>query len=74
MKPEENELNPYQKSLFPFDPIVLLLDAGRKWVLVLVVSLIAAMAAYVYADSMYGPWYSTQSTLVLTTRDSSTSV
>ena len=74
MKPEEKELNPYQKSLFPFDPVVLQLDAGRKWVLVLVASLIAAMAAYVYADSMYIPQYSTQSTLVLTTRDSSTSV
>ena len=40
MKPEEHELNPYQKSLLPFDPIVLVRDACKKWVLVLVVALI----------------------------------
>lgn len=48
MKPEEHELNPYQKSLLPFDPIVLVRDACKKWVLVLVVALIAGMIAYVY--------------------------
>lgn len=74
MKPEEKELNPYHKALLPFDPVVLLLDACKKWVLVLVVSLIVGMGAYVYTDSGYVPWYSTSATLVLTTRDSSSSV
>lgn len=74
MKPEENELNPYQKSLLPFDPVVLVLDACRKWVLVLVVALIVGMGAYVYTDSGYVPWYTSSCTLVLTTRDSTSSV
>lgn len=74
MKPEEKELNPYQKSLLPFDPVVLVLDACRKWVLVLVVALVAGMASYVYTDSGYVPWYETNCTLVLTTRDSASSV
>ena len=74
MKPEEKELNPYQKSLLPFDPVVLFLDACRKWVLVLVIALIAGMAAYVYTDSGYVPWYESSCTLVLTTRDSASSV
>ena len=74
MKPEEKEMNPYHKSMLPFDPIVLFLDACRKWVLVLVVALIVGMGAYVYTDSVYVPSYTTSATLVLTTRDSTSSV
>lgn len=74
MKTEEKELNPYQKSLLPFDPIVLIRDALRKWLLVVVVAVIAGMVAYVYTDSGYTPYYSTSSTLVLTTRDSASTV
>lgn len=74
MKPEEKELNPYQKSLLPFDPVVLILDACKKWVLVLVIALVAGIVAYVYTDSGYVPWYQTNCTLVLTTRDSASSV
>ena len=74
MKPEEKEMTPYQKSLIPFDPIVLVMDACRKWVLVLVISMIVGMGAYIYTDSGYVPWYTTNATLVLTTRDSVSSV
>lgn len=71
---QEKELNPYQKSLMPFDPIVLVRDAARKWLLIVVVALITGMAAFVYTDSGYVPYYSTSSTLVLTTRDSASTV
>lgn len=71
---QEKELNPFQKSLLPFDPIVLFRDALRKWFLILVVALIAGMAAFVYTDSGYVPYYSTSATLVLTTRDSASTV
>ena len=74
MKPEETQLNPSQESLFSFDPVVLLMDACRKWVLVLVAALLVGMAAYVYTDSGYTPRYSTSCTLVLTTRDSAATV
>ncbi|MBR7178941.1 MAG: P-loop NTPase [Oscillospiraceae bacterium] len=70
MKPEENELNPYQKTLLPFDPIVLAREAAGKWILVLVIAVIVGMFAYIYTDSMYVPFYRTSATLVLTTRDS----
>ena len=70
MKPEETQLNPYQKTLLPFDPVVLLREAAGKWILVLVIAVIAGMFAYIYTDSMYVPFYKTSATLVLTTRDS----
>ena len=71
---QNQEVQAYQYTLMPFDPIVLLRDAARKWVFILVVSLIFGMAAYVYTDTGYVPWYRTESTLVLTTRDSSSTV
>lgn len=74
MKPEEKEMNPYQKSLLPFDPIVLIREAMRKWLVVAVFGLIAGMLAYVYTNSVYVPRYTTSCTLVLTTRGSSTTV
>lgn len=74
MKPEENELNPYQKSLLPFDPVILFQDACKKWALVLVIAIIAGMCAYVYTDVGYKPTYVSGATLVLTTRDSSSTV
>ena len=70
MKSEEHELNPYQKTLLPFDPIVLVREAAGKWILVLVIAMIVGMFAYIYTDSMYVPFYRTSATLVLTTRDS----
>ena len=74
MKPDEKELNPYQRSLLPFDPIVLIRDVMGKWFLVAVVALIVGLAAYVYTDSVYVPQYSTSATLVLTNRDSGSTV
>lgn len=74
MKSEEKELNPYQRSLLPFDPIVLIRDVAGKWFLVAVVALIVGLAAYVYTDSGYVPRYATSATLVLTNRDSSSTV
>lgn len=74
MRTEEMEMTPYGKSPFPFDPTVLLLDACKKWLLVVVAALIVGLAAYVYTDSGYVPKYASSCTLVLTTRDSSSSV
>ena len=74
MKTEEMEMTPYEKSLLPFDPMVLVLDACKKWLLVVVAALVVGVAAYVYTDSGYVPRYASSCTLVLTTRDSASSV
>ena len=74
MKPDEKELNPYQKSFLPFDPVVLVREVMGKWLLIAAVALIVGLGAYVYTDSGYVPQYSTGATLVLTNRDSSSTV
>lgn len=71
---QEKELQPFDRSLLPFDPIVLLRDAVKKWALILVVAVICGMCAYVYTDSGYVPYYDTSATLVLTTRGSASTV
>ena len=45
MKPDEKELNPYQKSLLPFDPIVLVRDALGMWLLAVVAALVVGIGA-----------------------------
>lgn len=74
MKPDEKELNPYQKSFLPFDPVVLVREVMGKWLLIAAVALIVGLGAYIYTDSGYVPRYSTGATLVLTNRDSSSTV
>lgn len=71
---QKQQIQAYQKTLFPFDPVILLRDACRKWAFILVVALICGMAAYVYTDTGYIPRYKTEATLVLTTRDSASTV
>ena len=71
---QKQKVQAYQHTMMPFDPLVLLRDAAKKWVFILVVAIICGMFAYVYTDTGYVPWYSTQATLVLTTRDSASTV
>lgn len=71
---EKQQIQAYQKTLLPFDPVILFRDAIRKWALILVIALICGMAAYVYTDTGYVPRYRTEATLVLTTRDSASTV
>ena len=71
---QEKELQPYQKSLLPYDPIILIRDTVKKWALILVVAVLCGMCAYIYTDSVYIPYYDCKATLVLTTRDSASTV
>ena len=71
---QNQQIQAYQKTLLPFDPVVLFRDSLSKWALVLVIALICGMAAYVYTDTGYVPRYRTEATLVLTTRDSASTV
>lgn len=71
---QEKELQPYQKSLMPYDPIILFRDSVKKWAMILVVAVLCGMAAYIYTDSVYVPYYDCKATLVLTTRDSASTV
>lgn len=60
--------------LLPFDPIVLVQDVLKRWLVVVLAALAVGIGTYIYTDATYAPVYQTTTTFVVTTRGSSTSV
>ena len=61
-------------SLLKFDPIVLVRDVAKRWLLILLVVLVAGMGAYIYGTATYEPEYRTTFTYVTYNRNSSSTV
>ena len=61
-------------SLLHFDPIVLLRDVLKQWLIIVLVSLTVGVGAYIIADSGYEPVYQTKTTFVVTNRSSTNTV
>ena len=61
-------------GLLPFDPIVLIQDIAKRWLVILVLSLIVGMGTYIITDATYAPTYQSGATLVVTTRSASGTV
>ena len=67
---ESNQLKQaYQSALFPFDPVIPLLDVLRKWALILVAALLCGMGACVYTEMSHVPCYRSETTVAVMTRD-----
>jgi len=58
----------------PFDPIVLVQDVVKRWLVVLAAALVFGVGAYILTDLSYEPVYRTTTTFVVTSRGSSTTV
>ena len=69
-----NEKYVLESGLVSFDPIVLVLDLMKRWLLVVVVSVTLGIGAYVMSDLFYKPMYFTNATFVVTSRSSSGTV
>lgn len=61
-------------SLLHFDPIVLLRDVAKRWLVIVLVSLMVGTGSYIITDSQYKPVYQTKTTFVVTTRSSTNTV
>ena len=68
------ELHTAESGLFPFDPIVLLQDVLKRWLLILAVAVMVGVGSYILADSQYQPVYQTSATMVVSSRGSSSTV
>ena len=68
------ELNLAEGGLLPFDPIVLLQDVIKRWLVIVAVALMVGVGSYILTDMSYTPVYKTTTTFVVTTRGSSTTV
>ena len=71
---EQKEFQTEKIPLFAFDPIVVVLDVCRHWLLILTLALAIGVGAYIVTDLSYTPVYKTSATMVVTTRSSSTNV
>lgn len=61
-------------SLLRYDPIIILMDILRRWYLVAAAFLLVGVSAQVGLELSYRPVYSTATTLVVTSRSSTSSV
>lgn len=68
------EPHPYENEILPYDPVVILRDVLRKWLLILSVAIIAGVCAFVVTESTYEPVYQSDATLVVTSRTTTGSV
>ena len=69
-----NEVNTADTNLLPFDPIVLLQDIAKRWLLILLAVLVMGVGTYIASDLTYTPVYRTTTTFVVTTRSNSSNV
>ena len=68
-----NERTP-SEGILSFDPIVLLMDVAKRWLLILLVAIMAGVGTYIIKDATYAPVYKTTTTFVVTSQDSSATV
>lgn len=68
------ENNAAESGLLPFDPIVLIQDVWKRWLIVLLVAVLIGVGTYIITDLRYEPVYQTNTTFVVTTRGSSATV
>ena len=61
-------------SLLNFDPIVLVWDVLKRWLIIVLAALVAGVGSYIYTDLQYKPIYQTKTTFVVTNRSSSSTV
>lgn len=66
--------HPHEQDLLPFDPIVILRDVLSHWFIVLTVSIIVGIGAFILSEGTYQPMYRSTATLVVSSRDTSRSV
>ncbi len=71
---KQKEFKTPETGLLLFDPIVLVRDVCKRWLVILAMVLAVGVAAYIVTDMTYTPQYRTNTTLVVTTRGSSATV
>lgn len=71
---KKTEYNFTGAGLLSFDPIVLLQDVGRRWLVIVLAALAVGVGSYIHTDSSYVPSYRTSTIFVVTARGSSTTV
>ncbi len=70
----KNEKYTAESGFMSFDPVVILIDVAKRWLIILLAAIIAGVGGYIYTDAGYKPEYQSGATLVVTTRSSTSTV
>ena len=74
MMSNQNEFHKSDSGILPFDPIVIVRDVVKQWLLILMISLMVGVGAYIVTDTSFQPVYTTNTTFVVSNRSSSNTV
>lgn len=66
--------NEFQTGFLNYDPIILVRDVCKRWLHIIVIAVLVGVAAYILTDLTYEPVYTTNATMVVTTRGSANTV
>ena len=69
-----NEFHTAGAGLLSFDPIILLQDVLKRWLIIVLAAIMVGVGAYILEDAAYKPSYQTNTVFVVTTKGSSTTV
>lgn len=69
-----NEMYGGVGGFLPFDPIVVVRDVLKQWLLIVLIALSVGVGAFILTDMRYEPRYQSKATFVVTARGSSSTV
>ncbi len=68
------ELHTTESGFLSFDPIVIVRDVLKRWLLILLAAAVVGVGSYILTDMRYQPQYQSTATLVVSNQSSSASV
>ncbi|MBR4863370.1 MAG: polysaccharide biosynthesis tyrosine autokinase [Oscillospiraceae bacterium] len=71
---KKKEFQAEEYGLLPYDPIVIVIEVLRRWLLILMVTVLVGTAVFTVSDFRYTPKYRASATLVVTSRGTSSTV
>ena len=71
---KKKEFQAEEYGLLSYDPIVILQDVLRRWLVILMITVLVGSAVFTVNDFRYTPKYRTSATLVVTSRGTSSTV
>lgn len=69
-----NEIRHSADGFLPFDPIVVVRDVMKHWLVIILAALAVGVGSYIMTDMEYEPRYQAKATFVVTTRSSAATV
>ena len=71
---DQNTQNRNDSNVLLYDPLIVVRDVIKRWMIILLAALMMGIGAYIHADMSYVPQYSATTTYVVAARGTSSTV